>query len=115
METRADRTIDHVPVNAALRGAGVWIAIWTAIVAQDMAGLNNSDTVPLSYRVPAKALCYLGASFLALAMLAWCEKRLNKSTSANVSRTKLLGATVLVALCIAAPIIEYFVSWRFLK
>jgi hypothetical protein len=101
---------NYFPISRFLWGTGYWIGLWLAVVAQDLAGLNFSQTIPFSYRIPAKVLCYVGAFSLALMGLAWCERRLNSSSSANAPKVKRVGAIVLLALCIAAPVIEYLTS-----
>ena len=115
MDTRSDRTVNYVPINILLRGAGLWLGSWVAIAAQDVAGLSYSKAIPYSYRLPAKLLCYFGAIFLVWLVLARCEKRLNGSTSANVPKIRRAGAIVLGALCIAIPSASFLVSELFLQ
>ena len=49
MDTPVDRTTNYFPINTTLRAAGFWIGFYVSIVAQDVAGLNYSQTIPFGY------------------------------------------------------------------
>jgi len=110
MTTPVDRRTNYLPSSGFVWGVGFYIGYFLAVAAQDLAGLDYGSTIPLSYRLPAMALCVVGAIVLAWIVLAWCERKFNSSSSAKAPTMRRLAAIVLVVLVLAAPIVQYHVS-----
>ena len=98
---------NYQPENLLLRAAAFWLGSNSAVIAQDLAGLNNSKTVEFTLRLPAIIMTIAGAIALFLVILMWIERKLKSfETSRNLWVNRFFAA-VIIGLCIGAPILSH--------